>query len=67
MKVSIVIPVYYNEDNLYPLYADIKEKFIDKITIIDIMVTIRAIYYINVVKMYTLKAGGTCRREYYPC
>ena len=26
------------------------EKFIDKITIIDIMVTIRAIYYINVVK-----------------
>ena len=29
MKVSIVIPVYYNEDNLYPLYADIKEKFID--------------------------------------
>ena len=31
MKVSIVIPVYYNEDNLYPLYADIKEKFIDKI------------------------------------
>ena len=47
--------------------ADIKEKFIDKITIIDIMVTIRAIYYINVVKMYTLKAGGTCRREYYPC
>lgn len=43
------------------------EKFIDKITIIDIMVTIRAIYYINVVKMYTLKAGGTCRREYYPC
>lgn len=40
---------------------------IDKIGIIDIMVTIRAIYYINVVKMYTLKAGGTCRREYYPC
>ena len=31
MKVSIVIPVYYNEDNLRPLYADIKEKFIDKI------------------------------------
>ena len=26
MKVSIVIPVYYNEDNLYPLYADIKER-----------------------------------------
>ena len=31
MKVSIVIPVYYNEDNLRPLYADIKEKIIDKI------------------------------------
>ena len=31
MKVSIVIPVYYNEDNLRPLYADIKENFIDKI------------------------------------
>ena len=31
MKVSIVIPVYYNEDNLIPLYDDIKEKFIDVI------------------------------------
>lgn len=31
MKVSIVIPVYYNEDNLIPLYEDLKEKFIDKI------------------------------------
>ncbi len=31
MKVSLVIPVYYNEDNLRPLYADLKEKFIDKI------------------------------------
>ena len=31
MKVSIVIPVYYNEDNLEPLYNDIKKKFIDKI------------------------------------
>lgn len=26
MKISIVIPVYYNEDNLRPLYDDIKEK-----------------------------------------
>lgn len=31
MKVSIVIPVYYNEHNLCPLYDDIKNKFIDKI------------------------------------
>ncbi len=31
MKVSLVIPVYYNEDNLRPLYEDLKEKFIDKI------------------------------------
>lgn len=31
MKLSIVIPVYYNEDNLLPLYNDIKNKFIDKI------------------------------------
>lgn len=31
MKLSIVIPVYYNEDNLRPLYADIKKKVIDKI------------------------------------
>ena len=31
MKVSIIIPVYFNEDNLNPLYEDIKEKFIDKI------------------------------------
>ena len=31
MKVSIIIPVYYNEENLRPLYADLKEKFIDKI------------------------------------
>lgn len=31
MKVSIVIPVYYNEDNLVPLYEDIKKKIIDKI------------------------------------
>ena len=31
MKLSIVVPVYYNEDNLRPLYADIKEKIIDVI------------------------------------
>ena len=26
MKISIVIPVYYNQDNLTPLYRDIQEK-----------------------------------------
>lgn len=31
MKVSIVIPVYYNEENLIPLYRDLKEKFIDAV------------------------------------
>lgn len=31
MKISIVIPVYYNEDNLQPLYDDLKKKVIDVI------------------------------------
>lgn len=31
MKLSIVIPVYFNEENLIPLYEDIKEKIIDDI------------------------------------
>ncbi len=31
MKISIIVPVYYNQDNLLPLYNDLKEKFIDKI------------------------------------
>lgn len=31
MKLSIIIPVYFNEDNLRPLYADIKKKIIDVI------------------------------------
>lgn len=31
MKLSIVIPVYYNEDNLKPLYEDIRQKIIDVI------------------------------------
>lgn len=31
MKLSIVIPVYYNEDNLVPLYEDIKKKVIEVI------------------------------------
>ena len=28
-KISIIVPVYYNEDNLLPLYADLKEKVLD--------------------------------------
>lgn len=31
MKLSIVVPVYYNEDNLIPLYDDLKKKVIDVI------------------------------------
>ena len=31
MKVSIVIPIYYNEKNLEPLYEDLKEKVLNKI------------------------------------
>lgn len=31
MKLSIVIPVYYNEDNLKPLYEDIQRKIINVI------------------------------------
>ncbi|MDE7354569.1 MAG: glycosyltransferase family 2 protein [Acetatifactor sp.] len=31
MKLSIVIPVYYNEENLKPLYDDLKRKVIDVI------------------------------------
>ena len=31
MKVSIIVPVYYNEDNLMPLYSDLKEKVLDVI------------------------------------
>ncbi len=31
MKLSIIIPVYYNEDNLKVLYEDIKKKLIDVI------------------------------------
>lgn len=26
MKISLIIPVYYNQDNLYPLYKDMQEK-----------------------------------------
>lgn len=30
-KISIIIPVYFNHDNLFPLYEDIKEKVISKL------------------------------------
>lgn len=30
-KISIIIPVYYNEDNLLPLYADIKKCVLNKL------------------------------------
>ncbi len=30
-KISIIVPVYYNQDNLLPLYADLKEKVFDKL------------------------------------
>lgn len=30
-KLSIVIPVYYNQDNLIPLYVDLKEKVLTKL------------------------------------
>lgn len=31
MKLSIVVPIYFNQDNLNPLYDDIKKKIIDVI------------------------------------
>ena len=31
MKVSIIIPVYYNEESLWPLYKDLKEKVLENI------------------------------------
>ena len=31
MKISIVVPVYYNEDNLLPLYTDLNEKVLKKL------------------------------------
>ena len=31
-KLSIIIPVYYNQDNLRPLYEDMKAKIFNKIT-----------------------------------
>ncbi len=30
-KISIIIPVYFNEENLFPLYSDLKEKVLDRL------------------------------------
>ena len=30
-KISIIVPVYYNQDNLLPLYVDLKEKVLMKL------------------------------------
>lgn len=30
-KISIIVPVYYNQDNLLPLYVDLKEKVLTKL------------------------------------
>ena len=32
-KLSIIVPVYYNEENLLPLYTDLKEKVLTKLDI----------------------------------
>lgn len=34
-KLSIVVPVYFNEQNLIPLYDDIKEKVLSKLNTAD--------------------------------
>lgn len=34
-KLSIIVPVYFNEDNLLPLYNDIKEKIINHLANVD--------------------------------
>ena len=31
LRFSIIVPVYYNQDNLLPLYADLKEKVLTKL------------------------------------
>lgn len=32
MKISIIVPVYYNHDNLLPLYNDLREKVLNKLS-----------------------------------
>lgn len=34
-KISIIIPVYFNEENLLPLYTDLKEKVLDHLENLD--------------------------------
>lgn len=35
-KISIIVPVYYNEENLLSLYADIKEKVLNRLSTYDL-------------------------------
>lgn len=35
-KISIIVPVYYNEENLLSLYADMKEKVLNKLSTYDL-------------------------------
>lgn len=35
-KLSIIVPVYFNHDNLLPLYTDLKEKVLDKLPSLDL-------------------------------
>ena len=41
-KISIVVPVYYNHDNLLPLYADLKEKVFTKMVFSSVRSATRA-------------------------
>lgn len=36
-KLSIIVPVYYNENNLLPLYEDLKEKVLNKLKAYEIV------------------------------
>ena len=35
-KLSIVVPVYFNEENLLALYTDLKEKVLDNLSKYDL-------------------------------
>ena len=46
MKVSIIIPVYYNEDTLMMCYQDLKEKAAKRKEFFDIKTTIEQIDFL---------------------